>query len=431
MGTDPVVVVLNDFCYVQGGASKVAIDEAIGLARAGIEVVFIGAVGPPCPALSEAPLTLVCLDQHELLDAARHPTALLQGLWNVTAGRRLGDVLARLPREQTVVHLHGYTKALTASPVRTASRAGFPIVCTLHDFFAACPNGAFFDYSTMTPCGRRALSGACIAAACDKRHHAHKLYRVARAAIQRGAGGLPGRIGDYIVLSERSLQLMAPYLPCDARFHRLANSVDIPAGPPAPVAGNRSILYVGRLDLEKGVRLLAETTGRLGLDCVMVGDGPLRAELAALPWVTVTGWVAPETVRDHLLRARCIVFPSLWYETFGLVTAEAAASGVPAIVSDTCAAAERIDDGVTGWRFRSGDPADLARCLMLVGDDDRVAAAGAAAYRAHWAAQATPQQHVRRLVELYRQILRDRAAGASQCASSADSAAANRGSVAS
>ena len=40
------VVVLNDYCYVQGGASKVAIDEAVGLARAGAEVIFVGAVEP-------------------------------------------------------------------------------------------------------------------------------------------------------------------------------------------------------------------------------------------------------------------------------------------------------------------------------------------------------------------------------------------------
>src|SRR6185437_4397197 len=53
---DPTVVVLNDFCYVQGGASKVAIDEAVALARAGIEVIFFGAVGTPAAELRDAPL---------------------------------------------------------------------------------------------------------------------------------------------------------------------------------------------------------------------------------------------------------------------------------------------------------------------------------------------------------------------------------------
>ena len=39
------VLVLNDFCHVQGGASKVAVDEAVALAQAGARVTFVGAVG--------------------------------------------------------------------------------------------------------------------------------------------------------------------------------------------------------------------------------------------------------------------------------------------------------------------------------------------------------------------------------------------------
>ena len=41
----PAVVVLNDYCYVQGGASRVAIDEALGLASKGLAVSFVGGVG--------------------------------------------------------------------------------------------------------------------------------------------------------------------------------------------------------------------------------------------------------------------------------------------------------------------------------------------------------------------------------------------------
>src|SRR6185437_16750841 len=130
----PSVVVLNDFCYVQGGASKVAIAEAIALAEAGVDVTFLGAVGPPAADLRAAPLAVECLEQPELLDAARHPGVLVQGLWNGAAAGRAAAIFARLPPDRTIVHLHGYTKALTTSPVRAAERAGLPIVCTLHDF---------------------------------------------------------------------------------------------------------------------------------------------------------------------------------------------------------------------------------------------------------------------------------------------------------
>jgi peptidoglycan/LPS O-acetylase OafA/YrhL/glycosyltransferase involved in cell wall biosynthesis len=399
------VVVLNDFCYVQGGASKVAIDEAIHLARSGVEVIFVGAVGPVCAELQAAPLTVSCFDQHELLDVTQHPSVALQGLWNGKAGRRVGEILRTLPTRHTIVHLHGYTKALTISPVRAALRLNVPVICTLHDFFVACPNGAFFDYRAVTPCLRRALSASCVLAHCDKRRYAHKLFRVARGLIQRTFGRFPGAVAHYITLSETSAAILAPYLPAGAQLHRLSNPIDTPRMKPVAVAENDTILHLGRLDEEKGVRLLAQVAAGLALPITFVGDGPLRAEIEAIPGVTVTGWLPAAEVRQHLTDVRCLVFPSLWYETFGLTVAEAASRGIPAIVSDISAAAERIEDGVTGWLFKSGDPIDLARCLSLIRDDRLVARAGKAAYDAFWADPPTADVHSAGLLRIYRATL--------------------------
>jgi hypothetical protein len=101
------VVVLNDFCYVQGGASRVAIDEAVALQALGLDVTFLGAVGPVCQELSTAGVRTICLQQPELLDARRHPGVLLQALWNQSAYRAARSLFASLDRQQAVVHLHG------------------------------------------------------------------------------------------------------------------------------------------------------------------------------------------------------------------------------------------------------------------------------------------------------------------------------------
>ncbi len=404
---DLCVLVMNDFCYVQGGASKVAIDEAISLARAGIRVVFLGAVGPICAELRTAPLTVDCLDQHELLSVGHRPTVALQGIWNLKAAARTRTILKSLPRDRTIVHLHGYTKALTTSPIRIAKGMGFQVICTLHDFFAACPNGAFFDYAAGRPCDRRALSAACVTRQCDKRHYAHKLFRVARGLVQRYRGQFPTAVTEYIALSRRSESLLAPYLPPDARLHALPNVIDAdPAEPEIDPATNQALVCIGRLDQEKGVLLIASLAQRLGLPVIFVGDGPLRAQIEAIPGTIVTGWINSDRVRDYLADARCLVFPSLWYETYGLVVAEAAARGIPAIVSDISAAAERIEEGVTGWCFRSGSEDDLARCLKMIEDDRVVRAAGKAAYRAFWSNPETQPGHAGKLVNIYRLAMR-------------------------
>jgi glycosyltransferase involved in cell wall biosynthesis len=399
------VVVLNDFTHVQGGASKVAIDEAVALAEAGLTVFFVGAGGPIADQLARAPLTTICLDQPELLDVGRHPGVALQAMWNRAAHRRMAALLATLDPATTIVHLHGYVKALSTSPVAAARARGFRVICTLHDFFSACPNGAFFDYVRVEPCKLRALSVACVTAQCDKRHRAHKLFRVAKTSVQRSLAGFPAKVTDYIALSHFSTEKLRPYLPDDARFHPLENIIAVERHPPVVVAENRSLVCIGRLDEEKGVRLLAEAAGALGLPVVFVGDGPLRAALEGMPCVTVAGWVSPAEVVAHLQQARCLVFPSLWYETYGLTVAEAAARGVPAVVSDVSAPAERIVDGVTGWHFRSGDSASLRAALLRTRDDAAVAAAGAATYDRYWRAPPTALAHIRALTGIYATVL--------------------------
>jgi glycosyltransferase involved in cell wall biosynthesis len=245
-------------------------------------------------------------------------------------------------------------------------------------------------------------------AACDKRHYAHKVFRVGRGLIQRHVGGFPRLVDHYVALSNRSAEILAPYLPTTAHLHYLENAIDWKKPPRVDAAGNSTVLYIGRLDQEKGVLLLADAVESLGMAATFVGEGPLRPELENRKGIHLTGWVDRDEVRRHLATARCAVFPSLWYETYGLVVAEAAAHGIPVIVSDITAAAERVEDGVTGWLFRSGDRGDLMRCLEATRNNDDVARMGAAAYEQFWSQATTSADHAADLLKVYRAILTPR-----------------------
>ncbi|HTW72134.1 MAG TPA: glycosyltransferase [Acetobacteraceae bacterium] len=407
-------LVLNDYCYVQGGASKVAIDEAIALRAAGMNVTFLGAVGAPCEALLDAGVQVLSLHQPELLQVWRHPSAAMRAVWNNAAFAATRSLLAEWDAARTIVHLHGYTKALSTSPALAARLAGFATLCTLHDFFAACPNGAMYDYRREQPCERRALSVSCMVANCDKRHPLHKSYRVARGMLQRHFALFPQSVRDFVALSQRSAALLQPYLGPDAELYPLPNIIDVPHAPPVEVATNSHLCVLGRLDAEKGVTLAAEAARHAGMPIMFAGEGPLRAAAEACG-AAVTGWLDSAGVWQALGQARCLVFPSRWYETFGLVVEEAASRGVPAIVSDISAAAERVEDGVTGWIFRSGDLLDLVRCMVLTQDPARVAAAGTAAYARFWADPPDRQRHVQALLGIYDKVLaRGRAVGNTQ-----------------
>jgi len=404
----PDIVVVNDYAHIQGGGSKVAIVSAAALARRGHRVTFFAAVAPVDPDLAASGAEIVCLGQPDMLGDPSALRAALRGLWNGEAGRRFGTLLDRLDPACTVVHVHGWMKALSSSVVRAATDRGFRVIGTLHDYTAVCPNGGLFNYRSAAPCTLTPLSPRCIATDCDARNYGHKLWRVARHAVQQRRGGFSRPFGRYVCLSDLNRRLHAGRLPEGARMEMVRNPIDVPRGPPADPACHDTFLFVGRLAAEKGPLLFATAAAEAGVPAAFVGDGYLAAAVrAAAPQAELTGWQPAEAVARRLRHARALVFPSLWPETQGMAVSEAAALGVPAIVSDGCAAREAVEDGVTGLLFRSGDSADLRRQIERCRDDALVARMGRAAHARFWADPPTVDAHARALVALYAQVLED------------------------
>lgn len=144
------------------------------------------------------------------------------------------------------------------------------------------------------------------------------------------------------------------------------------------------LLYVGRVSEEKGVRLLPllhEALLRLGLDhrLVVIGDGPLRAELARrCPDVLCTGALGREALADAYASAELFVFPSTT-DTAGNVVLEAQASGVPVIVSDQGGPREQMVPDRTGLVVGDGLERWIGAVAGLLVDERRRRAMGRAA----------------------------------------------------
>lgn len=404
------VVVTADFAHVNGGAARIALDSARGLAAQGHDVVVFTAVGPVGEELAQQPgLRVICLDQHDVWTDPNRVRAAVHSLWNRTAAARMDALLATLDPADTVVHLHSWTKALSSSVVRTARRRGFRVVTTLHDFLTVCPTGTLFHHGTNRCCGLMPLSRACVTTNCDSRSYAHKLWRVGRQVLQARVGGLPAEAATFIAISKATEHTLGRLLPAGSRLHHVRNFTVVPREPAVRVDRHDTVAYVGRLSAEKGPLLLADSLARLGATGVFVGDGELApAVRARCPSAVITGWCSPAEVRDHLRAARMLVLPSLWFEAQGLVVAEAAAMGLPAVVPDSSGARDWVIDGGDGLWFRGGDADDLTRQIRRLLDDPALAARlGRAAYDKFWADPPTLERHVRDLEQVYAAMLAD------------------------
>lgn len=122
-----------------------------------------------------------------------------------------------------------------------------------------------------------------------------------------------------------------------------------------------------------------------GIDArlVYVGDGPERAaveeaierrELGA--HVTISGFVNQSALPDWYAAIDCLVLPSDYLETWGLVVNEAMAAELPVVVSDAAGCApDLVREGVNGFTFPLGDIAQLSQRMRIVasaGTDGRL-----------------------------------------------------------
>jgi glycosyltransferase involved in cell wall biosynthesis len=401
------VIVINDFAGVTGGSDRVALAEAEGLARRGHRVTLIAGQGTPSPRLLEAGVSHRSAAQPTIIEDPHRIGAAARGIWNRSAAALVVETLRGLDPRHTVVHLHGFTKVLSASVARAAVRSGLPTVATLHDYFAACPNGGFFNYRAGQVCHLDPLSLRCVATHCDSRSFTHKLWRVGRSGIQRSLGSMPAGVADLIVPSRTAGDVLRPFLPPDSRLHVLPNAVPVPRLPPVRPSSQEGFVFLGRLDHDKGPTLLAEAASQARVPVSFVGAGEeLELVRQVYPEAELTGWIDHERVQEVLGRARALVNASLWYETHGLSALEAAARGVPAVVPDHGALRDAVVDGETGLWFRGGDVDDLADKLTRLAEDDAlVDRLGQTAYDCFWSGQWDLETHLDRLEAVYRTAL--------------------------
>jgi glycosyltransferase involved in cell wall biosynthesis len=145
------------------------------------------------------------------------------------------------------------------------------------------------------------------------------------------------------------------------------------------------IAFAGRVVREKRLDILIEVFARLeGAHiphrAVIIGEGPDRAMLQRrLAGAAFPGFLTGTDLPEAYASADIFLFPSDT-ETFGAVTLEAMASGLPAVCADATGSRSLVADGVTGFLAPAGDAqAFFAAVARLARDPALRTAMGAAA----------------------------------------------------
>lgn len=361
------VVIVNDASVARGGATGLALLSAELLVRRGIAVTFVTGDGGSAD-LATRGIDVVALGGQHIARGSRL-SALRKGIHNAEAARLVERVICEHDGPATAYHVHGWSKILSPAIFAPLARVADRTLIHAHDYFLACPNGAYMNYPAARACPLRPLGPACLATQCDKRSYAHKLWRVGRSvALRRSLDVTRPWAGVVMIHPGMAEPLERGGIPA-----RLLRAVRNPAVPftedRIPAERNRRLLFVGRVEAEKGVEDAVAAAARAGLPLTVVGDGPLRETLAARhPEVTFTGWLGREAIVGHVREARALLMPSRYPEPFGLVAAEASQSGLPVVVPRDALLGREVEDGAIGWTCDTRDPAAFAAVLAGLRD---------------------------------------------------------------
>lgn len=346
---------------------------------------------------------------NDLIDGMSRTALAASTVWNRDSYRALrAQFRAKRP---DVAHFHNTFPLLSPSAYAAARDEGVPVVQTLHNYRLLCVNALLFrDGHICNDCLGHRVPWQGVAHGCYRGSRLASAAVATMIALHRARGTWMNDVDVYIALTEFARgTFIAGGLPAD-RIVVKPNFVH-----PDPGLGDASgnfALFVGRLVPEKGIHTLLEAWRHIGasVPLMIVGDGPLAPEVAdaaaRFPGITWLGRRPREEVLALMRAATLLIFPSTWYEGFGMTVAEALAVGLPVVGSRVGGMTTLIDDGRTGVHFPPGDAVALAeRVRWAMANPARLAEMRREA-RAEYLDRYTGERNYDLLLGIYEQVRR-------------------------
>jgi glycosyltransferase involved in cell wall biosynthesis len=336
-------------------------------------------------------------------------------VWNGAVYRELRTLIQR--ERPQVAHFHNTFPLLSPAAYYAARAERVPVVQTLHNYRLLCPNALFFrDGGVCEDCLGRAVPWPGVAHACYRGSRSSSAAVAAMLTSHRMAGTWSHAVNTYIALTEFARRKFAEGGLPTQKISVKPNFVY--SDPGIGYGKGEYVLFVGRLSREKGVDLLLAAWKRLRgrLPLKIVGDGPVAGQVAEavrrLRGVEWLGSQPKDSVLALMKDARALIFPSVWYEGFPMVIAEAYAVGLPVIASDLGSMSSLIDHGRTGLLFGPGDTEALTAQLQWVLANPADLKRMREGARAEFEAKYTAERNYQILTQIYQMSIERVKAGA-------------------
>jgi glycosyltransferase involved in cell wall biosynthesis len=350
MGLKAVMLTWEFPPRIIGGIAPHVYNLSINLVKLGVEVHVVTCDFPNTPEYE----VVEGVEVHRF-DSYNLPTpdfAAWVQLMNLNMQRAATQIIKSKQGGSIIIHAHDWLAAKAGIGLKHLNSV--PLVSTIHATEYGRRGGVFSDYNRMIHEIEVWLGSESKRVICCSHFMAEQVNKVLAVPYEK-IRVIPNGIDPAIFTNLKGVGEVR------SRFAE---------------RGEKLVLFVGRLVVEKGVHVLLDAIPKVlqkvEAKFVIAGDGYLRSEVVKRVAerglggkVHVTGYLDTDTIRRLFLAADVCVIPSL-YEPFGIVALEAMAAGCPVVASDTGGLSEIVEHEKTGVKVYPNNPDSLAWGILRV-----------------------------------------------------------------
>lgn len=331
---------------------------------------------------------------------------LTKSIYSLEAKKNLERLLDTIKID--LAHLNLIHHYITPSILKVLKKRNIPIIWTLHDYTAICPQSTFisndkicekciggrFYHCTLNKCKKQSYLASSVAALENyvyrfSHYYSYVDYFVCPSVFSYEKYKKHGFFPEKLRQIYHGYQFENVFI--DDKFSKQ----------PLPKKEDKNyIVFVGRLEKIKGVStLLKAMKNNPDIHLKVIGDGESEKDLIAyktenkLNNVEFMGKRTKEEVWQLIYYSKFLICPSEWYEVLGFTIVEAMLMGKPVIGANIGAIPETVIHNYSGILFEAGNAEELSkRIRMLYNDENEISRLGSNA-KAHAEALFSPQKH--------------------------------------
>jgi len=325
--------------------------------------------------------------------------AFVNGIYSISSRREMRRHLAE--QRPDLVHIHNLYPFISPSILPECRAAGVPVVMTVHNYRLICPNGLHMVRGQVCLKCAGGHEIQCIVNRCEE-SLAKCVGYAARNWFARKARFFLDNVTMYAALTAfQRERLIQDGYPAD-RIVVIPNAVTTDGERNLDDIGSY-LGFVGRVSPEKNVGAIVTAARHLEHVPFKIAGSLERMPDLAYGASSNIEWLGhvEQGMSDFYAKARAILLPSLWFEGFPMVLAEAMLHAKPVICSRIGGLPEIVEDGVTGLLVEPQDTDGFIDRIRYLWERPELCRKMGRVGREKVLREYTPQRYYERLIAVY------------------------------